>query len=135
MITVPDMSRNLMKGDVVQLWNFPFDRGSVELHLNLRHYRNYQAWDTYLLSHGLTGASIGRDIFHQLSQGIAILCCCKEANPFEYSHVTCGAVTLKMEALRDGWQRSKKNHYWYCPVCKEIRLSSNSFVLFTRDRR
>ena len=56
-----------------------------------------------------------------------------EREPFSYSDVTCGAITLRAEALRDGWQYSASKRYWYCPVCKVNRRSEKSFRLLTRD--
>ena len=130
---LPGASRFLEKGDIVPLTHPPFGSGSAELHLNLRHYRNYQAWDSYLLTNRLFGGSLKLEIFDQLSKGQAILCCCKEGEPFSYAEATCGAITLKTDALTDGWQYSTSNRYWYCPVCKMIRLSSKSYHLLTRD--
>ena len=132
---LPGASRCLQIGDILHLSQPPFGNCSVELHINLRHYRNYQAWDWYLLNNQLTGGSLKLGITDQLWNGEAILCCCRETGPCLYSEATCGAVTLKTEALRDGWQCSN-GKYWYCPVCKVIRNitpSSNKFRLLTPD--
>ena len=101
---LPGAKRCFEKGDILQLTDPPFGSSSAELHLNLRHYRNYQAWDRYLLSNRLTGGSFKVEILDQLSNGRLILCCCKAREPFAYSAVTCGAITLTTEALSDGWQ-------------------------------
>ena len=130
---LPAASRCLRKGDILQLRLPPFGSGSVELHMNLRYYFNYQQWDMYLLKNGLTGGLLKLDIIEQLSTGEAFLCCCKEREPFSYSATTCGALTFKTNALRDGWERSKNNSYWYCRVCKEFRLSNRSYQSLTRD--
>ena len=133
--TLPGAPRCLKKGDKVLLTHPPFGSDSAELHINLRHYGNYQYWDRYLLSKRLTGGSLKLDIFDQLSSGRAILCCCKVRKPFSYPAVTqtCGAITLMTNASRNGWQCSKLNHYWYCPKCTEFRLDK-SYRLLTKDR-
>ena len=132
---LPGASRCLQAGDRLHLWMYPFGYCSVELHVNLRHYRNWQAWDVAVWWWDFGSDTHG--IIDQLWNGEVVLCCCKEREPFswENSEPTCGAIVLKTMANSLGWQRSG-GKYWYCPVCKVIRNvtpSSNKFSLMTPD--
>ena len=87
---------------------------SIELHINLRYYQNYSAWDLYWQ---------GPSVRQLLKDGYLILCGCKHKKPWKFSHISCGAIENHNEAVQKQWYKSGKG-YFYCPICKEHRTGS-----------
>ena len=96
---------------------------SIELHINLRYYQNYSAWDLYWQ---------GPSIRQLLKDGHLILCSCKLKKPWKFSHVSCGAMEKYNQALQKQWYKSGKG-YFYCPTCKEYRTGLKTSKSLTPD--
>ena len=61
------------KGETLSLNHDPFRENSVELHVNLRHYLNFQIWDRYLVQYQLVFSFHAGNVVKDLRNGILIL--------------------------------------------------------------
>ena len=120
-----------MQGDTLLLNAYPFQPDSVELHVNLRHYRNFQMWDAYLLQLQSLCSLHARNVVKELHDGVLILCRTKRRKPFDLRW-TCGAVVPFASALERGWEHAKNNTIFYCPICASCILRK-SYELLTPD--
>ena len=126
---IPGDTKNILYNQEVSLFSPPFQYGSIEIHVCLRHYWNYQAWDPYFVETRLAVNVLNENIIEELQKGRVILCCCKSKEPFLFSHVSCGAITSEANASDNGWYCSKTNNYWYCPECRPHRIEGSYQVL------
>ena len=131
-VKLPTMTRSLQPRDLLSLTADPFMPDSIELHVNLRHYGNYQYWDVYHMSCESVSGIWHRNRIDQLLKGTLILCCTQRKSPFQYSHVTCGAVVSFARALELGWQSSNER-FFYCGHCAKHRLNPKVFESLTPD--
>ena len=131
-IRLPNMTRSLQPRDLLPLTVDPFMPDSIELHVNLRHYRNYQHWDTYFMSCDIVSGILLRNRIEQLFEGTLILCCTERKSPFQYSNVTCSVVVAFACARELGWQSSNEM-YFYCRQCAKHRLDPKAFDSRTPD--
>ena len=67
---LPDRTRSLLPRDLLPLTVHPFMRDSIELHVNLRHYGNYQTWDTYWMNCDIASGILQHNRIEQLFEGV-----------------------------------------------------------------
>ena len=131
-VKLPTMTRSLQPRDLLSLTVDPFMPDSIELHVNLRHYDNYQFWDAYYISCDSVSGGWHRNRIEQLLEGTLILCCTQRKSPFLFSYLTCGAVVAYAHAEKLGWQ-SSNGRFFYCGQCAKHRLDPKVFDSLTPD--